>query len=161
MTSTIQPTNDNAVVGKGIYLEFVKTMPTMTTQILILPEGVTTSHKTVPMTMFSRRLTTFSPRRTWRQSSAYSTMSGKPISSVPTEELIDNALAFMRPIFYSLQTNDWSLYKQPVLVEVTREDLEHARNGKTPYKVLSRAWKVRKSLGFPAEYLHKPEEAAV
>lgn len=161
MTSILQPTNDNAVVGKGIYLEFVKTAYSMTTQVLILPEGMSTSHKVVPMTMFSRRLTKSSPRRTWRQAAAFGTMSGKPISSVPTEELIDNTLSFMRPIFYSLQTNNWVLYKQPILIEVTREDLEHARNGKTPYKALSRAWKVRKALGFPAEYLHKPEETAV
>jgi hypothetical protein len=64
-------------------------------------------------------------------------------------------LSFADPLFTQLATNNWKLFKEPVVVEVTAEDLECVRTGKTPYKTLGRIWKARKFLGFPAEFIDK------
>ena len=150
---------DNKVVGTAVYFEFVKgadTPSTMTQQILLMPEGVTPSGRTSPMTMFRRRLTVHSPRKTWRQNAAPVTMAQSIAAHAASpSELIDSALGLVVPLMSQLRTHDWKLYKEPLLVEVTAEDLELARLGKTPYKTLGRVWKVRKKRGFPKEYLHK------
>lgn len=154
---------DNRVVGTAVYLEFVKgtdTPSSMTQQVLLMPEGVTTSGRTIPMTMFRRRLTVHSPRKTWRQNAAPVTMAQSIAThSAAPSELIDSALGLVSPLIAQLRTHDWKLYKEPLLVEVTAEDLELARLGKTPYKTLGRVWKVRKKRGFPKEYIHKTEIA--
>jgi hypothetical protein len=151
---------DNRIVGVGTYLEFIKPPAYpgsfATHQILIMPEGTTASGADIPMTMFRRRLTTSAPRKTWRAGAAHVSMrrSMSSVSASTKDEIIDNALAMMTPLLSSIRTHGWVLYKQVIHIEVTAEDLEHARLGKTPYKALGRVWKVRKALGFPKEYLH-------
>lgn len=151
---------DTQVQGAAVYLEFVK--PNVTTQILVMPEGMTTSHKTVPMTVYRRRLSAMQPRKTWRagSSSTTSTMELAPGIARPpvtTTEVQDAMLSFIFPLMKSMISNGYKLYKAPVIVEVTAEDLECARNAKTPYKAMARVWKARKALGFPKEYIHNSE----
>jgi hypothetical protein len=147
---------DNQVQGKAVYLEFIKPAHKITTQVLIMPEGMSTSHKTVPMTVYRRRLSDTQPRKTWKAAATPVTsinlLAGA--SPVTPDEAIDRMLSFLFPLFRSLDTNEYILYKQPIVVEVTAEDLEAARLGKTPYKAMARIWKVRKQLGFPKEYIH-------
>jgi hypothetical protein len=148
---------DTLVQGAAVYLEFVK--PDTTTQILIMPEGMTTSHRTVPMTVYRRRLSTMQPRKTWLAAASHTTSTlelvpGIAKPPVTTEEVQDVMLSFLFPLMRSMNTNGYKLYKVPVIVEVTAEDLECARNSKTPYKAMARVWKARKALGFPKEYVH-------
>lgn len=145
--------NDNEVRGKAVYLEFTKM--NMTQQVLILPEGVSTSHKTVPMTMFRRRLTVVQPRKTWKAAASnHTSVTLLAGSSLDKAAVADSLLAFIHPLLHSLNVNGYTLYKDPIVVEVTAEDLEQARTGKTPYKAMARVWKARKKAGFPKEYLH-------
>ena len=147
------------VVGKGVYLEFVKS--SSTTQILILPEGMSTSHHMVPMSMFRRKVSPAQPRKTWKMIASPSltsavrirvgmTLSGAEADTAAVAEITK----FVTPLLDSLQSNEWKLYKDPIVIEVTAEDLELARQGKTPYKAMGRIWKVRKALGFPKEFIH-------
>lgn len=151
------------VIGVAVYFELTK--PNMTQQIVLMPEGTTPSGKQIPMTMYRRRLTISSPRKTWRQTVApismhkelieRATLGAGAASTVDSKNtLIDAAMSLVIPMFAQLKTNSWVLYKSPIFVEVTVEDLELARLGKTPHKVLSRIWKSRKAMGFPKEYLH-------
>lgn len=146
--------SDNRVVGVAVYLEFTK--PNATQQIVIMPEGTSATGKQIPMTVYRRRLTITSPRKTWRQSSSPITMQREIAYGSPAtkNDLIDRAITMLLPLLNNLKVNHWVLYKTPVLVEVTADDLELARLGKTPHKVLSRIWKSRKAFGFPKEYLH-------
>lgn len=132
--------------GKAIYLEFTK--PSMTTQVLFMPEGHSSSHTKVPFSMYRRRITVFQPRKTWKLVAGLPSTHGGMVTS--------EALAFAEPLFTSLAANDWKLCKQPIVVEVTAEDLECVRTGKTPYKALGRVWKARKFLGFPVEFIDNP-----
>ena len=150
MTNTL----DKQVQGKAVYMEFVR--PNQTQQVFLMPEGTCTSHKIVPMTVYRRRLTVVQPRKTWKASANnYTSMSlltgAAPLGQAAAAEQM---LAFLHPLLRSLETNGYTLYKQPLVVEVTAEDLEFARQGKTPYKALARVWKSRKFAGFPKEYIH-------
>jgi hypothetical protein len=69
-------------------------------------------------------------------------------------EIAAQMTMFTDPLFSSLSMNEWALYKEPIVVEVTAEDLEMVRGSKTPYKVLGRVTKVRRALGFPQAVLH-------
>ena len=159
MTDTANP-----VRGRALYLECIRPGESVTTQILILPEGVTSSHKTVPMTVFRRRLSSAQPRKTWKMTSSVLSTNIMLASTAAIAEresaAVESMLKFVVPIFKSLKTNGYTLYKQPIVVEVTAEDLEHARLGKTPYKALARVWKTRKHLGFPQEYIHSAAPAS-
>jgi hypothetical protein len=144
--------------GKGIYLEFNKGM--MTAQILILPEGTTSSHKLIPMTMFRRQITPTTPRKTWKMvSSSFTSSSARAMLSADfsgaelESKMVTKITGFIDPLLSSLQTNGWTMLKDPIVIEVTAEDLEHARQAKTPHKAMGRVWKVRKQLGFPKEFL--------
>ena len=150
---------DTKVQGKAVYLEFVKPAHGITTQVLIMPEGMSTSHKTVGMTVYRRRLSVAQPRKTWKAATTHHTSVTLLSSSSPVtpDQATDQILSFLFPLFRSLETNEYVLYKDPIVVEVTAEDLEDSRMAKTPYKVLGRVWKVRKKLGFPKEFIVVPE----
>jgi hypothetical protein len=152
-----------AVVGKGVYLEFIRGQAT--TQLLVLPEGPTTSHKMMPMTMFRRTISPSAPRKTWKMvsspwlsSSARTTLSADHSGAELETRMTAKLIEFVDPLLLSLQTNRWTLFKDPIIVEVTSEDLELARQAKTPYKAMGRVWKVRKQLGFPKEFIQPPAE---
>lgn len=151
-------THDTEVVGRAVYLEFTK--PNMTTQVLITPEGMSTSHKMVPMAMYRRKLTKVHPRKTWNVGSSPVTSSmilSRSAALEPADRpaaVVREMLGLVRPLLDQLQLNSWSLYKDPIIVEVTKEDLEMVRSAKTPYKILGRINKTRKALGFPTEIIH-------
>lgn len=153
--------NDTQVQGRAVYLEFVK--GTTTQQVLIMPEGMTTSHKTVPMTVYRRRLSVVSPRKTWKATASSCTSTTLLTGPLAIERTAvpDQMLNFLYPLMSSLDVNEYNLYKDPVVVEVTAEDLELTRQGKTPYKAMARVWKARKKLGFPKEYIHAGPTATV
>lgn len=66
---------------------------------------------------------------------------------------VSNNTRVINDYLAGLGRNNWKLYKQPIVVEVTPEDLEEIRKSKTPYKVLGRVWKSRKFLGFPDDII--------
>lgn len=150
------PTNSSTtVVGTAVYLELVK--PNITTQILIMPEGSSSSHKTVPVTIYRRRISAHAPRKTWKAIAAPTTARHLMSSALDTEPeaAINAVLMPLHPLFRSVAANEYVLCRQPIYVEVTPEDLELCVTAKTPYKVLGRVMKVRKSLGFPKEIIHE------
>lgn len=136
------------VAGKAVYLEFVK--GTMTTQLLIMPEGMTQSRGLIPMTLFRRRISASAPRKTWKMTSAHKTSSSLR-AFAPEGNIVEGMLAFVKPHIDSLRDNNWTPFKDPIVIEVTSEDLEQASHAKTPYKAIGRVLKVRKALGFPKE----------
>jgi hypothetical protein len=147
MTTTANVTN---VAGYAMYLELRHTeVPNRVTQILISPEGMTSAHAQVPMVMYSRRLTSVQPKKQWRRSSSMLTLH--------TTAPADRAAARVRTArdyIEGLARANWKVYKEPIVVEATPEDLEDIRQGKTPYKLLGRVWKSRKYLGFPEGFIH-------
>jgi hypothetical protein len=137
------------VVGYAVYMELLHIeVPNRTTQVLYTPEGTTSSHLQVPATIYTRRLTSMQPKKQWRCSMT-------SINSPAADEgmKVSNNTRVINDYLAGLGRNNWKLYKQPIVVEVTPEDLEEIRKSKTPYKVLGRVWKSRKFLGFPDDII--------
>ena len=143
---------DAKVIGKALYLELRS--GDYTTQRLLTPEGLNSSNKLVPLTLYRRRISRIQPRKGWKQVSSYLSpecdASGK-IAQYSLEQAMSVAkdkLSFTDPIFNQLVSGTWQVYKQPIVVEVTTTDLDDVRMGKTPYKILGRITRCRRALGF-------------
>lgn len=150
-------TQTSQCVGYAVYLELVK--GTMTTQVLVMPEGMSSAHRETNLALYRRRLTHITPRKTWTQAQSpfrYTTLKTS-VADISAARAIESITDFMADYLVSLANNGWSLRNEVITVEVTAEDLEDSRMGKTPYKVLGRVWKVRKKLGFPKEFVVTPE----
>lgn len=142
------------VIGKAMYTEFRQ--GTQTYQVLITPDGVSMSGKNVPAVIYRRQISAAKPRKGWKHS-------GMPALSIDefgvfTKKSKDDALRIaesrlelVQSTFTQLSSYHYKVYKQPIFVEVSMEDLEGIRTGKTPYKVLGRITRVRRALGFGEE----------
>jgi hypothetical protein len=146
-------TESAKIVGKALYLEFRR--GDETNQIIITPEAINAAGKYVPITTYRRRISKMNPRKTWKQ---MSTMFKSEIDQL-TNKLVplgrEHALAtvadrvsYTDSLFNQLITQGWTVYKQPIAVEVTQEDLEDIRMSKTPYKILGRITRCRRTLNF-------------
>lgn len=142
------------VIGKAMYTEFRQGIQTY--QLLLTPDGVSTSGKNVPAVMYRRQISKLQPRKGWKHS-------GLPALSIDefgvftkktkeeAQRLAETRLDFIATTFSQLSSYHYKVYKQPIFVEVSQEDLEGIRAGKTPYKVLGRITRVRRALGFGEE----------
>lgn len=138
MTDIINPN----VIGYAAYFEFRKGPQTW--QIIVTPTVAIDAAASVPASMFRRRLTPSAPRKMWKQVAAAGLHSGYvPPSATPVDRI-----DFIRPMFDSLVTNQWKIHRQPIIVEMTKEDALEVRQGKVPYKVIGRVLKSRKVLKF-------------
>lgn len=144
---------NTTVVGKALYLEMRR--GGYTTQVLMTPEAVTLNGKVVPMTCYKRRISQTEPRKSWKQVSSMFASDKDPVTGglfmMNTEHAIatvPNRLQFVDNLFNQLIGQGYTLYKSPITVEVTHEDLEEIRQGKTPYKILGRITRCRRTLNF-------------
>jgi len=146
---------DTKVIGKALYLEMRNGLHTM--QLVMTPEGLTTSNKLVPMTIYRRRISKVQPRKTWKQISAHTApecdASGQiaQYSLAQAQLVAKDKLSFTDSVFNQLIMQGWTLFKQPIAVEVTPEDMDDVRLGKTPYKILGLITRCRRTLGFGEE----------
>lgn len=154
---TTNPTPTSTCVGYAMYLELEK--GASTTQVLIMPEGVSSAHRDANLAVYRRRLTTITPRRTWRHAQSAHRYIGLKAAdpTIADTAAVTHVTDFVATYLTSLSDNGWKVRNQVITVEVTAEDLEDSRMAKTPYKVLGRVWKVRKKLGFPKEFIVVPE----
>ena len=141
----------NKVVGKALYVEFRN--GTQTYQMLLTPDGVSSAGRAVPSTMYRRQISKSKPRRAWK---TYS-LPALPLNAFGVYETqslddakqgADSRLDHVATTLTQLNSYGYKLYKNPILVEVSQEDLESIRLSKTPYKILGRITRVRRTLGF-------------
>jgi hypothetical protein len=144
---------DTKVVGKALYLEFRRAGET--NQVIITPEAINAAGKYVPITTYRRRISASSPRKTWKQMSTVFRSEIDPATNKLVALGREHALAtvadrisYTDNLFNQLVTSGWSVYKQPIVVEVTEDDLEDIRLSKTPYKILGRITRCRRTLNF-------------
>jgi len=144
---------DTKVVGKALYLEFRRAGET--NQVIITPEAINAAGKYVPITTYRRRISASNPRKTWKQMSTVFRSEIDPATNKLVALGREHALAtvadrisYTDNLFNQLVTSGWSVYKQPIVVEVTEDDLEDIRLSKTPYKILGRITRCRRTLNF-------------
>lgn len=145
-------TPNNKAIGKATYLELRRGSSTV--QVIMTPEGITSEGKYVPFAMYRRQISASAPRRSWKAfSSGFRTerdASGQFVQLDQAHALatVDERLTFVQSLFAQLITAGWQVYKQPITVEVSVEDLNDVRAGKTPYKILGRITRCRRTLDF-------------
>lgn len=140
------------VVGKALYLELRN--GNYTNQIIMMPEGVNANGSYVPTITYRRRISASTPRKTWRVMSSLFRSERNPDGQlVPLGRehalsTVTDRLGYNKGLFDQLAAGGYKIWKQPITVEVTKEDLVDAYNGKTPYKVIARITRSRKALNF-------------
>lgn len=143
---------NNAVVGKALYLEFRRGGQTQ--QIIFTPEGRSASGQYVPITTYRRQISADNPRKTWKQMSTMFKSEMNPDGSLVqlgkehALSTVQDRIGYTDNLFTQLVARGWALYKQPIAVEVTPEDLNDVRAAKTPYKILGRVTRSRRAYNF-------------
>lgn len=139
------------ITGKALYMEFRNGGATY--QMIITPDGVSSNGRAVPATMYRRQISKLKPRKAWK---TYS-LPAVPLNAFGAYDALQEAdamekssarLEYVASSFTQLVSYKYELYKQPIFVEVSQEDIEQVRIAKTPYKILGRITRVRRSLGF-------------
>jgi hypothetical protein len=170
--------NANISIGYALYTEFRKDGHTL--QVIYTPESMSVDKNDkitpiyVPSTIWRRQVSAYSPRRPWR---AYSqewkvvnerketrTANGGSAEVLDTELATKYAIAglvFMDRTFASLVDQKWELYKEPIVIEFSQEDLEDTRDWNTPNALIRRIMRSRKALGFPDELFDPTPTPAV
>jgi hypothetical protein len=140
------------VIGKALYLELRD--GAVTQQVLFTPEGITSGGKYVPLTTYRRRISATAPRKAWRQMTTMFMSERDPsgnLIQLGKEHALATVLdrvSYTEGLFNQLTNNDYRIHGKPITVEVTSDDLEDVRLGKTPYKVLGRITRSRRVLDF-------------
>lgn len=139
------------VVGKALYMEFRS--GSQTYQMILTPDGVTTEGRNVPSSVYRRQISASKPRRAWKTyslpklpqdpSGIFSTLSADDSKAQAV-----NRLQYLESTFARMEAYGYKLYMKPLAIEVSYADLDEIRNFKTPYKILGRITRVRKTLGF-------------
>lgn len=148
-----------SVQGVAVYAEFARSGAT--TQIIITPQGFDLDGKEVNPYVVRRTVTTDNPRKQWRFSTL---VTGTPIMQIMAEksvsmeaakeEYCDETMRYASSLFDQIQRGDWLLVRDPILVEVSKTDLDSIRQSKTPTKLLYRITQSRTAKGFPADLVN-------
>lgn len=142
------------VIGKALYMEFRQ--GSQTYQVIVTPDGVTNEGRVIPSSIYRRQLSRSKPRRAWKHFTLPSIQVNEfgVFESKTKEDSIKMGLTraeFLSATFNQLSSYKYVMYKLPLLVEVSQDDLNEIRLGRTPYKILGRITRVRKAQGFSEE----------
>lgn len=144
-------------VGKAVYLEFRRN--TATYQLLITPAGkiqVDDQEMHVDSVIFRRLVSEKAPRSQWRTNRLRNTYQDAPTQSADSVAPILEDSWRKSGVNYQISAlgdpSRWELYKQPVAVEVSEEDLKDAYTNSTPNSLIKRVRKAREALGFEESF---------
>ena len=171
--------NANILVGYALYTEFRK--DTHTLQAIFTPESMLTKEVNgekkemyVPATIWRRQISEYSPRRPWRSySQEFSVVNARKkfreenagkaetLNEDQAKLYAVNGLVFMDRTFDSLVNQGWELYKEPLVVEFSKEDLIDTCEWNTPNALIRRILRARKSAEFSDELFAKTTTTSV
>jgi hypothetical protein len=160
-------TKSATIVGKALYMEFRKAVNTA--QIIITPEGFTAEGEFVPSSSWRRQISAWSPKKPWRvynngdwATRRTNAMETKALETSSTSEVAKEVSAEMlmdlAKVLDQLHDNEWQLFKKPIVLEFSQEDLDDTKNQQTPSALVRRILRARKELGFPEEILDQLSE---
>ena len=138
-------------VAKALYIEMRKY--SNTAQVLILPPMKTNSlGEATPMRILSRQISTSHPRRSWRFYK--SSVSSEIYETEDIDVAVTQTIPFIRDIehyFRGFKNAGWEVYKTPLAVEATYEDLKDVKEGNTPQALMRRLNRARVGAGYSEE----------
>jgi hypothetical protein len=142
-------TQNTAVIGHALYLEF-KNEQTVYQMIFLPPANTSLSRS--PFTIFRRQLSPAVSRKSWRSYTATGSSASEFDMALEVSKAREVSAGWVSQVTDNVMTQlvarGWKLYKEPIVVELTKDDVDTAQMGKIPYKALGRITKVRKRLGF-------------
>lgn len=154
------------VRGSALYLEFHREATSATFQLLVHPDGVSADSKYVGFGMFYRTLNQSYPKRPWSTAIVNTTSvnraitpDGKLALPVDASVILDTTGIFQQhvaSVFGQLTRQGYTLFKQPVVVEISNVDLNEIALKNTPYALMRRVMSARKALGFPEDLVLTP-----
>jgi hypothetical protein len=157
--------NLTEVRGRALYLEFRNHAMKYTFQLLAHPDGIAQNGGYVSFGVFYRTLNQSYPKRPWTTSRvSLSEVKSRPVNEHTGRMVLPDTVlgvtsassAFtghLDPIFDQLTRQGYSLYKQPLIVEVSNHDLTEIGDDSTPYALFRRVMSARKATGFPDSLL--------
>jgi hypothetical protein len=150
------------VVGKALYLELRSGLYAL--QVLITPDGLNAQGRVVPAMLYRRQLSHSHPRRAWKHyslgkanHSADGVFESMPLAAA--SDFADSRFAMIAPTVDQVHRFKYQVYKTPLAVEVTSDDLDTVVKGGTPYKILARITRSRKAAGF-GELIPSPSSSS-
>lgn len=142
---------EKAVQGVAVYAEFARSGAT--TQVIITPDGYNTEKVRVKAQIIRRTITENTPKKQWRFAKLADT-DLRIHSDSDKAPYADSRLRYASSLFDQLLSGGWSIVKNPILVEVSKKDLDDISVSKTPTKMLYRISQSRTALDFPAELIN-------
>jgi hypothetical protein len=153
---------NTTVSGKAIYLELTKNE--YTSQVLIVPEGITSKGNKQPLSLLRRTVSKWSPRKTWQQDNSYTHQTelvstvhsvGAVTTITPVADLEDatkmalESLVNVYNLFDYLADKDWVVRGTPITLDVSVADIDDLAAYTTPAALMRRLTRSRKAAGFP------------
>lgn len=145
-------------VGTAVLFEFRR--DGKTTQHIVTPESANPANgQIVPVNLVTRQLSATEPRRSWKIREASVVSKGDtyghivPISD-PGEAMREGAsrAQFLITFFEGLSLGGWKLYKTPVAIEMTGDDVAEIAEHKTPQALIRRMVNARLEAGFDKSF---------
>jgi hypothetical protein len=135
-------------IAKALYLELRKGY--RTAQIIVIPGFAETSTTpSNPMQVLTRQISEAHPRKSWR---FYS--SNVPTNIYKTDEVqlgISQTVPFIQDIehyFRGFADANWDLYKSPIAIELTYDDVREVSTHNTPQAFMRRLNRARVGAGY-------------
>jgi hypothetical protein len=143
---------EKEVQGVAVYAEWTK--PDALLQIIITPDGYTESDEFVQASMYRRIITTENPKKQWRASPLGFDKHDEynatlPLLDADKASYVETRMSKTTQWFDKMLIGGWDIVKEPLLIEVSKKDMDDIRLGKTPSKFMYRVDLVRKALDFP------------
>jgi hypothetical protein len=147
---------EKSVQGVAIYAEFARNGAT--TQIIVTPDGHNSDGNVVPATIVRRTVTEHTPKKQWRFSRLANSDADLEAlvssGSEHKEKYADERLRYASNLFHQVLVGDWTIVKKPILLEVSKIDLDSIALSKTPTKMIYRINQSRSALDFPADLVN-------
>lgn len=148
-----------ALGSTALYLEMVKAANRLAYQVFLIPQGFSASGDNVPATVIFRALTADKNRSTWK----FITGSLQPFDPASTTAqdarmLAENLLVDFVDKFTMLADNGYKLRERAIYLEVTPDDRNFVYTSSTPWDLIKRMERTRKSYGYP-ENVVDPERS--
>jgi hypothetical protein len=147
--------------GKALYLELHK--GSYTTQVIFIPAVVGLDSKVVTSRIMRRVISTSHPRKTWSIFKALGEHVASPEatlqrdsdgvfikrSETPNKEFFVENLSYnCVHVIRDFTRAGWSLFKKPIVVEVSYLEISELANSKTPNSLVRRVLRARTGLGW-------------
>jgi len=153
---------EKEIQGVAVYLEFRK--PGATVQVIVTPDGYTKTDTQTRSTFYRRQLSEYQMKKRWRQHLLPASgllldrLAGADSVSADEQDnltslTLTNRTATIQHYLEGLIRGNYKLVKNPIYIEVTKEDLTLVNAGETPTKIINRIKAARIAAEFPEEII--------